>query len=201
MPYRRRPIRTPAALLILVAGVATAVAAGDQSVRGARSVLDLQPYRRADSIAVTSGAGREGTATLVNLHAGINAWHLLTVAWKDASEPRAYHLENPDPRARRVLLDPSHPSGVVLVDASGRTTCDLFGGPAPGALESARLSRQIYPPLCNGRLYLRNPATGHRTGLEAATEFFRERGRGPNGSAAVRHGHERLIARSMTSCN
>ena len=41
-------------------------------------------------------------------------------------------------------------------------------------MDQAKASQRIFAPLCDGRLYLRNAATGHRTNLEATTEFLRE---------------------------
>ena len=41
-------------------------------------------------------------------------------------------------------------------------------------LDEAKASQRIYAPLCDGRVYLRNAAIGHRTNLEATTEFLRE---------------------------
>ena len=44
----------------------------------------------------------------------------------------------------------------------------------PSALERARASSLPYAPLCDSRLYLRNPVAGHRTDLERVTEFLRD---------------------------
>ena len=59
----------------------------------------------------------------------------------------------------------------MIVEGTNRYSCDLFGS---DALDQAKASPLIFSPLCEGRIYLRNPATGHRTTLEAATEFLRE---------------------------
>ncbi len=64
---------------------------------------------------------------------------------------------------------------MIIADGAARYSCDLLDANAhPDALEAARSSQLIYYPLCGGRLYLRNPARGERTGLEAATEFLRQ---------------------------
>ncbi len=172
---------------VRVAGYSATSAAGQAAPL---SVLDLQPFRRSSTIRIISGAGRQGSATLLNLHPGINSWYLLTVTWNDGSPPRAYHLENPKPHTRRLVLDPQYPSGLFIEDAAGRVACDLFGSRVPGSLEQARLARLIYSPVCDGRVYLRSPAAGHRTGLEAATEFFRDRVWG--GEAMIGLGHQLL---------
>lgn len=122
------------------------------------TIVELQPFRRASSVHVQSGV-----ATLINLNPTINAWFLLNVDGSD------WHLENPKPHEAQILLDEKFPSGLVIVEGKNRYSCDLFGN----VLEEGRNSQLIYYPLCGGRLYLRNPAKGRRTALEAATEFLR----------------------------
>ena len=135
-----------------------------------KTVLDLQPYRQPSSLHVRSGSGKEGTATLVNLNPAINTWYVLTVAWNGAAEA-AYHLENAGPGARKIVLDSQYPAGVMIEEANHRFPCDLFGA---DTLDHAKASAAIFYPLCDGRIYLRNPAVGNRSNLEAATEFLRE---------------------------
>jgi hypothetical protein len=136
-----------------------------------KTILELQQFRQASSIRIKSRGGREGVATLINLNPAINAWFLLKVAWKDSSSDLAFHLENAEPHARNLLLDEKYPAALVVTDGKNRYFCDLFGG---GALDRAKASQHIFDPLCEGRVYVRNAATGHRTTLEAATEFLRE---------------------------
>ncbi len=149
------------------------------NAEGPKTVLELQQFRQASSIHVRSGSprvkGREGVATLVNLNPTINTWYLLSVVWSNAgAQESAWHLENPKPHDAQILLDEKYPSGLVIAEAGNRYSCDLFGaGSLPNALEQGRNSQLIYYPLCGGRLYLRNPAKGRRTALEAATEFLR----------------------------
>lgn len=135
-----------------------------------KTILELQQFRLESSTRIKSREGREGVATLMNLNPAINAWFLLRVAWKDRSSDLAFHLENPEPHARKLLLDEKYP-GLVIVDGKNRYFCDLFGG---GALDQAKASQRIFASLCEDRVYLRNAATGHRTRLEAATEVLRE---------------------------
>ena len=139
-----------------------------------KSILELQQFRQASSIHIRSRSGREGLATLVNLNPTINTWYLLQVAWKDGAPGLAWHLENPKPHDAKLLLDEKYPSGLVIAEGNHRYTCDLFGTGSPNALDQGRNSRLVYQPLCDGRLYLRNPAKGHRTALESAAEFFRD---------------------------
>ncbi len=135
------------------------------------TILELQQYRQTSAIQIESRSGRKGVATLVNLNPAINAWYLLKVAWNDGSSELAFHLENPEPRTRRLLLDEIYPTGIAIVEGKDRHYCNLFEG---DALDQAKASQRIFAPLCDARLYLRNAATGHRTNLEATTEFFRE---------------------------
>lgn len=139
-----------------------------------KTILELQQFRQWNSIRITSKDGREGIATLINLNPAINAWYLLKIAWKDGAQEAPYHLENANPRTRKLLLDEKYPSGLVIVDGNNRYWCELFETGSRNVLDQAKASPLIYYPLCGGRLYLRNPAIGHRTTLEAATEFLRE---------------------------
>jgi hypothetical protein len=137
-----------------------------------KTIVELQQFRQTSSIRARFSGRIEGTATLVNLNPSVNAWYLLTLTWNDPARGGAqetdWHLENPKPQEVRILLDEKNSSGVVITEGNKRSSCDLFG-----ALEQGRSSRQIYYPLCQGRLYLRNPAKGARTALESATEFLR----------------------------
>ncbi len=136
-----------------------------------KTILELQQFRQSHSIQIRSKQGRQGAATLVDLNPAINAWYLLKVVWKDGGPGLAYHLENPKPHARRLFLDEKFPAGLVVAEGKNRYFCDLFGA---NALEQAKATRLIFSPMCEGRVYLRNPATGHRTTLEAATELLRK---------------------------
>jgi hypothetical protein len=135
-----------------------------------KSILELQPFRQTSSIRIGPGGG--GAVTLVNLNPTINIWYLLYVRSREGAPEAAYHLENPRPQARRLLLDVNVPTGLVIVEGGNRSVCDLFE--SGNALEKARSSQLAYWPLCENRLYLRNPTTGHRTTLEAATELLRD---------------------------
>jgi hypothetical protein len=138
----------------------------------AKSILDLQPYRQANSNKIKSSTGAQGTATLINLNPAVNAWYVMEVDWQDGSKS-FYHLENPQPRTEKVFLDPKYPSGIEIGEGSSRYWCDLFSNKASGPLDQAKNSQAPYASLCEGRLFLRNAVTGHRTKLEAEAEFFR----------------------------
>jgi hypothetical protein len=136
------------------------------------SILELQPFRQSGSGNIEAENGVRGTATLVNLNPTVNAWYLLRVLWQDGSQS-SYHLENPQPHTQTVALDPEYPEGVELLQSGARQPCKLFGDGADGSLVAASKSHVPYAPLCDARLFLRNPVKGHLTPLEAEAEFVR----------------------------
>lgn len=138
-----------------------------------KTIIELQQFRRTSSIRLHRHPGDNATATMVNLNPAINAWYLLSVIRKDGGPETSWHVENPRPRETSIFLEEK--SGLVIAEGRNRYPCDLFGnGTSSSALEQGRSSPLIYYPLCGGRLYLRNPAKGARTALEAATEFLRD---------------------------
>jgi hypothetical protein len=154
-----------------IALLALAACAGATEIsEGPRSIIELQDFRQSQSIRIRSRSGSDGIATLINLNPAINAWYVLKIAWAGQAET-AYQIENPSPRSRRLRFDEKYPAGVAILEGNSRSNCDLFGS---SVLKDARASSLIYAPLCDGRIYLRNPAVGHRTSLEAATDFLRD---------------------------
>jgi hypothetical protein len=137
-----------------------------------KTIVELQQFLQTSSIRIRSDRGEEGMAKLISLNPTINAWYLLEIAWQDGSES-SYHLENPEPRSRSLILDSKYPLGIEILEGKARYPCNLFGGGSTNSLDQARNSQLIYAPLCDTRVYLRNSARGHRTTLEAATEFLR----------------------------
>ena len=145
------------------AAAAAPVAAG--------SILDLQRSRTSTSVELVASGSSPVRATLTQLNPAANAWLLLTLASSDLRHSETYHLENAEPARQRVELDVAHP-GALIIEAEGRAdACVLWPG---AALAQARASQVPYASLCGGRLYLRNEVHGHRTTLEAATEFLRD---------------------------
>ena len=152
----------------------------------AMSILDLQPFRQVSSNRIKSDVGVQGTATLVNLNPAVNSWYILEVDWQDGSKS-SYHLENPQPRTEKVLLDPKYPSGIEISQGNARYSCTLFQNKTNSPLDQARNSQAPYASLCDGRLFLRNPVKGHRTKLEAQAEFFRTQVWGGEKVAVIFH--------------
>jgi hypothetical protein len=136
-----------------------------------KTIVELQEFRQTGSSRIRSGKGAEGMATLANLNPTINAWYLLKVVWQGGSES-SYHLENPEPHSRKLVLDSKYPFGIEILEGKAQYPCNLFGD---GSLDQARNSQLIYAPLCDTRIFLRNPVKGHRTSLEATAEFMRNR--------------------------
>jgi hypothetical protein len=181
------------------AAAASFVAAGLVALTGAngtRSIVDLQPFRTAQTIAIQSPRGNE-TATLINLNPAIGAWYILTIGPKSGAPGRAYHLENPRPFTQTIVIDPRYAEGLVITEGTRRFECDLFSGSAPIRLESAALSRAVFQPLCEGRVYVRNRASGRHTRLESATDLMRERLWG--GEKLLGLGHQIMGDRNVDS--
>lgn len=144
----------------------------EEAVDQTKSILDLQPFRQTSSNRIKSNTGTQGMATLINLNPAVNAWYVMEVDWQDGPK-FSYHLENPQPRTEKVSLDPKYPSGIEISEGNNHYSCNLFANETNGPLDQARNSQAPYASLCDGRLFLRNPVSGHRTKLEAEAEFFR----------------------------
>lgn len=139
------------------------------------TILDLQPFRTESLVEVQGPDGAPATAVLTNLNPNVSAWFLLTIDY-GAPRPRAsYHLENP--RRDRALSIATGPRGSLLVsfgDHSAACPLAVAGGTGSGSLEAARKSGLPFAPLCDRRLYLRNPAVGRASTLEQVTSFLRD---------------------------
>ena len=151
-----------------------------------KTILDLQPFRQVSSNRIKSDKGIQGLATLINLNPAVNAWYVLEVDWQDGSKS-SYHLENPQPRSQKLVLDPKYPLGIEISQGTGHYSCNLFGGGASDPLDQAKKSQAPYASLCEGRLFLRNPVKGHLTRLEAEAEFFRNQMPGGEKVAVIFH--------------
>jgi hypothetical protein len=148
-----------------------------------KTVVELQQFRTTNSIQVELPDGTQAGVTLINLNPHINRWYLLRISRNGSPAQDDYHLENPFPEHQQVLLDQKSPDGLMLTGDTEVFRCPLWVPPSGSALDAARRSRQVYAPLCDGKLYLRNPAKGHRTAKEAVTDFLRDKL--PGGEAIV----------------
>jgi len=122
-----------------------------------KTIIELQPFRTTETAALADGAPVE----LINLNPNINSWFLLRVGGAD------YHLENPAPKTLQVALG----AGPSLA-LSGQA-CTPWAGEEPD-LARARATGLPFAPICGGKLYLLNKASGSRSALEGVTDFLRD---------------------------
>jgi hypothetical protein len=148
-----------------------------------KAIIDLQQFRTTNSISVDMPGGKKAKITLINLNPRVNRWYLLQVSQDGHNATQDYHLFNPFPRRQQVFLEEKSPDGLILAEDSKTVLCPLWQPLSGGVLDAARRTQQSYAPLCEERLYLRNPVKGHRTAIEAVTDFLRDNL--PGGDAIV----------------
>ena len=139
-----------------------------------QTIVDLQPFRQTSSIPIKDQRGQEGRATLINLNPRVNDGHLLQLIWPGGAPAETYHLQNGNPAGQKLLLDSAYPRGLIIQGEQGEFRCDLWESKTRQSLKEARASGASYAPLCGERLYLLNPAKGHRTRIEVVTDFLRD---------------------------
>jgi hypothetical protein len=164
-----RGLRSAIALCAALAGPGTAAA----PARPAASIVELQPARAGTRVPLAGAAGLVA-AQWVDLNPAAHAWFLLALEAPGGAVASRWHLENADPAGQRVRLDPGDGGAIVIERADGALRCSPWSGAGASALERARTSGLAFAPLCDGRLHLRNPVRGHRSTLEATTEFLRD---------------------------
>ncbi len=157
-----------------------------------KTIVDLQPFRETSSIRGKEADGPESGATLINLNPHINAWYLLQLNGRAGASSEAYHLENADPVNQDLLLDQAHSPGLAITSKKGGSVCELLGDNFTESLKKARRSGLPYAPLCGGRLYVRNLTKGHRTRIEAVTDFLRDKV--PGGDEIVTYVRDKFFA-------
>jgi hypothetical protein len=165
---------------------AQSITADQKKVRKTNSptnIVDLQQFRIVHSIEVDQLNGTTTGVTLINLNPKINQWYILQLSDSDNIATKEYHLENPYPKAQRLILDKSATDKLVLTRDGAPLPCSPWNFFGDSELEKARKSRQVFAPLCNGMLYLRNPTKGHRTTIETVTDLLRDKL--PGGEAVV----------------
>lgn len=162
-------------LLLLVCNPwAPSCRGADPNFSSSETIVELQQFRETRSIVIKGAAGEEGRATLINLNPNVNAWYLLQVKWQGGASAAVYHLENANPQTQQLLLDDTHPYGLVVSEGKDRYPCDLWGTQSRETMKKASASGAAYAPLCAGKIYLRNPVKGHRTKIELVTDFLRD---------------------------
>ncbi len=145
--------------------------AAQYNAEAPKTIVELQQFRRSESIRVEASGGRHGTGTLIDLNPTIGAWLLLSLDWGKEGGAATYHLENPSPRRQTIRLDPH---GIQIFVAGRAALCDLWSRDAMSDLEQAKRSSLPYAPVCDGHLYLRNHVSGSATNLERITDFLRD---------------------------
>lgn len=138
---------------------------------GAKTVLELQPYRSSQQIESRDRNGRPLQVALVSLNPVVNSWYLLTLV-DAAGAAQQFHLENARPATQRLKLANDQPDGLLLEASDGGRACPLWG--TADWLSQARASGLAYAPLCGGALFLRNAVRGTYTQIERTTNFLRD---------------------------
>ncbi len=138
-----------------------------------KTIIELQPFRETTSVELPSSGGR-ATATLINLNPRVNAWFLLSLQRSAGGRVSVYHLENPQPKVQALSVGASHPYGIRISVGGRDVDCELWRDETGGPLPQAQASGLPYAPLCEDRLYLRNPVSGTYTHLERVTNFLRD---------------------------
>ncbi|MGB5557449.1 MAG: hypothetical protein WBN04_05495, partial [Paracoccaceae bacterium] len=133
----------------------------------AKSIIELQPFRHEMSASLPDS---DQTVRLISLNPAINSWFLLQIGKEGADKQTSYHIENPDPTGQKITLAPGPALGIT--GTSAMQCAPWSGDPSP--LGAAAASGLSYAPICDGRLYLRNPSTGSATSLERTTQFLRD---------------------------
>ena len=147
--------------------------AAQYEARRAKSVIELQQFRRTWEARISDRRGRGGNAVLINLNPRVNFWYLLQITW-DGQATASYHLTNSRPESHDLILDASFPAGLLLEDAGARTRCELWSDDSPTSLAAAARLKTPYVTLCDDEVVLRRPTAGRRTKLEWATDFLRD---------------------------
>ncbi len=148
-----------------------------------KTVVELQQFRSTNSIRVDLPDGTQAGVTLINLNPHVNRWYLLRIIRNGSAMRGRLSPGKPVPGASTCSARPTVTGRTGAHRGGEDMRCPLWKPLSGGALDAARRSQQVYAPLCDGRLYLRNPAKGHRTAIEAVTDFLRDKV--PGGEAVV----------------
>ncbi|WP_136806451.1 hypothetical protein [Desulfosediminicola flagellatus] len=153
----------------------TAATASQITENRTGTVIDLQQFKSVQSIVVDLSDGESAEVTLINLNPKVNRWYVLSLNNDSKRGAEEYHLENPYPQSQRLLLDEHSEDTLVLIRDREVLSCPPWKLFEKGELIAARKSQQVFAPLCNGNLFLRNPTKGNRTNIETVTEFIRDK--------------------------
>ena len=150
-----------AAALVIVAQLLSAAQAP-------KTIVDLQPFRTTTRAVVAGKVSYD--IGLTDLNPAIGVWYLLTVA-RNGEASSTFHLQNARLKGP-IRLATNDDASVSLVGSDG-SACKLPLGEG-GELSRASQSKLPYAPLCDARMFLRNPVAGRGTSLERVTDFLRD---------------------------
>ena len=129
----------------------------------AKTIIELQPFRRQSSAVLPTGE----EVNLISLNPNVNASFLLMLG------DEVFHIDNPDPQNQSIELVQDQGVAILLSGPGEAIRCDAWSGEPP-ELDAARSSGLPFAPICGGRLYLRNAISGSRSNLERVTDFLRD---------------------------
>jgi hypothetical protein len=142
---------------------ATAETLAQYDEQTTKTIIELQPYRRIQETTLSSGED----VALISLNPNINVSFLLKLGGA------SFHIENPNPKTQQINLASRPFAAVQIAGQTNSLQCDLWSG-EPSELQTARDSGLPFAPICQGKLYLRNPVPGSRSSLEHVTDFLRD---------------------------
>lgn len=129
----------------------------------AKSIIELQPFRRKAAAVLPSGK----SVQLISMNPNVNASFLLLLG------DSAFHIDNPDPLEQSVELSEDEGLAILLSVSGNAIRCVPWSNEMQ-ELEAARQSQLPFAPICGGNLYLRNAVSGSRSNLERMTDFLRD---------------------------
>lgn len=158
--------------LVLSTPAATQTATSPKATRdGSVVTLQVAPTTRSAAFGDPKTAS---SVSLVDLAPGVGSWYLLTVP-ETKGVPQTYHLET---AGIRLDLTEERGAAIRLAIPGSPQLCVPWSGPEGGELARARASGLPFVPICNGRVFVRNAASGRRSKIELVTDLLRDRVRG-----------------------
>ncbi|WP_223425417.1 hypothetical protein [Tateyamaria pelophila] len=136
----------------------------------AKSVLDLQLFRKTQTAQVAA-TGRH--LTWISTNPAVGAWFLLELRTDPDGKPESYHIENPSPALQTLMFNTGPAPEIEIATKADITHCAPWAADEK-ELKVASKTGLAYAPICDGKLFLRNPVTGSRTNIEATTDFLRD---------------------------
>jgi hypothetical protein len=140
-----------------------------------KTILQLQPFRQTSTLDFETADGRGGSVSLINLNPFVGVWYIMRITLSGEKAENNYHLETPLTYQQKIRLDDDFPHGLIVPGRNLPDVCGIRPDEALSVFSQARRSQMIYAPICQQNLFLRNPTKGHRTAIEAVTDFLRDK--------------------------